>query len=361
MNEPSAPGLFSALRRKHQAAGTVTVVEDEPLAQDVLIRAARAWNFECQAASNAEQAVMLLERQPTQIVVTDLRMPGRGGVWLVREIQRRWPGTGVIVITAGDENDAAIQCLEAGADHYFLKPIKLDEFRHALEATLRAHRVRGQRERLRRRLERAVQKQTRRVRHTFLSAIESLVRAIEERDPYTAGHSMRVHRYALDLADALGLDPRLRKQLSLAAKLHDVGKVGVPEAVLNKPGPLNAEESAQVRQHPAIGERILSPIIRRPAILAGIRGHHERLDGKGYPDGLKGEQIPFLARLIAVPDCFDALTSSRAYRAALPVGHALELLRAGSGSQFDPDLVRVFIGVIQGSSRGDCPRVVSKN
>jgi HD-GYP domain-containing protein (c-di-GMP phosphodiesterase class II) len=207
--------------------------------------------------------------------------------------------------------------------------------------------VQAQRERLRRKLERAVERQTRRVRQTFLSAIKSLVRAIEERDAYTAGHSLRVWRYALQLADALGLDVQLRKQLSLAAKLHDVGKVGVPESILNKRGPLTPEENAQVRQHPVIGEHILTPIIRSRTVLAGIRHHHERIDGRGYPDGLRGDQIPLLARLIAVPDTFDALTSHRAYRAAMPLGKALEILWAGRGTQLDADFVDVFIEMVR--------------
>lgn len=331
----------------HVPTLTVTVVEDEPFAQDVLVRAARSWNYGCQAASSAEQALQLLEEHPTQVVVTDLRMPGRGGIWLVQEIQRRWPDTGIIVITAGDDSDAALECIEVGADHYFLKPIKLDEFRHALKAVLRVQRQQRQRERLRRKLERAVQRQTKRVRRTFLSAIQSLVRTLEERDPYTAGHSLRVHDYALQLGDAIGLDTRARKQLSLAAKLHDIGKVGVPEAILNKKGALTPDEDRLVREHPVIGERVLTPIIRNHHILAGIRGHHERLDGKGYPDGLRGDQVPFLARLISIPDCFDAMTSHRAYRGALPVGQAVETLRSGSGTQFDPYFVRAFIDVIQ--------------
>lgn len=321
----------------------ITVVEDEPLAQDVLIRAARSWNFQCQAATTAEQALELLERRPTEIVVTDLRMPGRGGVWLVHQIQERWPGTKIIVITAGDDRDSATECLEAGADHYFLKPIKLDEFRHALETTLRAHRLQRQRERQRRKLERAVDHQTRKVRSTFLSAIESFVRIVEERDAYTAGHSHRVHDYALKLARVLGFDRRLRKQLSLAARLHDIGKFGVPEAILNKKSSLTTEERLSILQHPEIGERILSPIIRNQAILGGIRGHHERFDGRGYPDGLRGEQIPLLARLITIPDCYDAMTSHRAYRNALPVAQALDALRAGSDTQFQPEFVTVFI------------------
>jgi response regulator RpfG family c-di-GMP phosphodiesterase len=327
---------------------SVTVVDDEPTAQDVLVRAARSWHFECQAAASAEQALRLLENRLTPIVVTDLRMPGRGGVWLVHEIRRRWPEVGVIVLTAGHDPEAAQQCLQAGAHHYFFKPIKLDEFRHVLETAWRSFHRQQEIRRAHQALEQAVRRQTRRVRRTFLSAIDSLVRTMEESDPYTAGHSFRVRRYAMRLAEAVGLDVRQRRQVSLAAKLHDIGKVGVPEAVLNKPGRLTAEEDRLVREHPVIGERILAPVLRNRHVLAAIRGHHERCDGSGYPDGLRGERIPLLARLIAIPDVFDALTTSRAYRAALPVGEALTILRDGAGSHFDPTFVRAFLAVAPG-------------
>src|SRR5271163_2862375 len=196
---------------------TVTVVDDQPFAQDFLVRAASSWAYRCQAASTAEQALELLERRPTPIVVTDLRMPGRGGIWLVHEIRRRWPDIGIIVLTARDDSDAANACTQAGADHYFFKPIKLDEFRHVLETTWRGYRLQQENRRYRTQLERMVRKQTRRVRSTFISAIDSLVRTMEERDSYTAGHSRRVRHYALRLAHALKLGERERKLLSLAA------------------------------------------------------------------------------------------------------------------------------------------------
>ena len=328
---------------EHSADMSVTVVDDEPVAQDVLIRAARSWHYRCQAASSAEQALELLEKNLTPIVVTDLRMPGRGGVWLVREIRRRWPQVGVIVLTAGADQGAADECRMAGAHHYFFKPIKLDEFRHVLDTAARTYRLERENQAYRSHLERAVRRQTNRVRRTFLSAIDSLVRTMEERDSYTAGHSLRVRCYALRLAEAVSLPPKQRKLLSLAAKLHDIGKVGVPEAVLNKPDKLTEDEYRQVREHPVIGERILTPIIRSPEVLAAIRGHHERLDGSGYPDGLSGPRVPLLARLVAIPDCFDALTTSRAYRAALPLPEALEALRSGSGVHFDAELVQAFL------------------
>src|SRR5207249_8296744 len=161
-----------------------------------------------------------------------------------------------------------------------------------------------------------------------------------------SGHSLRVRSYVLRLADALGLDRRLRRQLGLAAKLHDIGKVGLPENVLNKTGALTPQELLVVREHPVIGERILAPIIRSRRVLAAIRGHHERFDGQGYPDGLRGEAIPLLARILTVADCFDAMTSVRAYRDALSWNDAKEVLRQGAGTQFDPAFVKPFLAAL---------------
>jgi putative two-component system response regulator len=324
---------------------SVTVVDDEPAAQDVLVRAARLWDYDCQTAASAEQAVELLEHRLTPIVVTDLLMPGRGGLWLVQQIRRRWPEVGIIVLTAGHNPDAAEECLRAGAHHYFFKPIKLDEFRHVLETAWKSYHRHREHQRIHDALRRAVRRQTRRVRSTFLSAIESLVLTVEQRDPYTAGHSQRVRSYALRLAGALGLDGRLRKKLSLAAKLHDIGKVGIPDSILHKPAKLTLEEDGIIRGHPEMGERILAPIVRNREVLAAIRGHHERIDGGGYPDGLAGEAIPLLARLIAIPDCFDALTTSRSYRPALPLTEALTIIEDGAGTHFDPTFVRVFLSI----------------
>jgi response regulator RpfG family c-di-GMP phosphodiesterase len=325
----------------------ITLVEDEPYVLDVLVRAARGWDFDCGTARSAEEAIAQLERRPTPVVVTDLRMPGRGGAWLVGEIQRRWPETLTIVVTGHDDEEALNQCLRAGAHYFFLKPVKLDEFHNALRFAFSTARLRRERERYRKKLERQLDSRTRHLRSTFRSAIDSLVRTLQARDPYTADHSVRVRKYAGQLADALGLDDRSRRQIRLAAKLHDIGKVGIAEGILNKSGSLTEEEYGSIRDHPMIGERILSPIIRSRIVLAGIRHHHERFDGSGYPDGLAGERIPLVARIITIADCFDALTSSRAYRTSLDLEQALEVLRNGAGTHFDPSLVPVFEAVVR--------------
>lgn len=335
-----------ALARTTEAK-RLTLVDDEPYMLDVLEHAARSWHFDCQTARTAEEAVRLLEQRPTPIVVTDLRMPGRGGAWLVGEIQRRWPETLTIVITGYEDEEALNQCLQGGAHYFFSKPVKLDEFHNALRFTFTSFRLRRERERYRRRLERQLAKKTHHLRSTFLSAIDSLVRTLEARDPYTSGHSLRVRDYAGKLANAIGLSDGVCKRLRLAAKLHDIGKVGMPEGILHKTTPLTDEEFGNVREHPVIGERILSPIIRSRSVLDAIRHHHERYDGTGYPDGLAGNDIPLLARIIAVADCFDALTSARAYRTSLTRDAALDVMVLEAGSHFDPELVPVFCRIMR--------------
>lgn len=325
----------------------VTLVDDEPAALDTLVRAARSFHFDCQTADSAEAALMLLEKKQTPLVVTDLRMPGFGGVWLVQEIRKRWPHIDVIVVTSGSEDEALMQCMSAGVQHYFLKPIHIDEFHHALQATWYSQLMRRESQRQKQHLESIVHKQTHRLRHTFFSAITSLARTLEARDSYTSGHSLRVRKYAIRLAKYIGLDDHNQKRLSLAAKLHDIGKVGLAEGILNKPARLSTSEFDLVKEHPIIGERILRPIVRNRVVLSAIRSHHERFDGGGYPDGLCGEEIPFLARIITVADCYDAMTSSRAYRGAMSRDDALGIMHDGIATQFDPHLVPPFIRMMR--------------
>ena len=328
---------------KESTSRLVTVVDDEPAVRDVLVRSAQLCDCECQVAACAEEAIEVLKQRLSPVIVTDLRMPGKGGVWLVQEVRRRWPDVAIIVVTAGEDRDAARACLQAGAHHYFIKPVNLDEFHHVLEIARRSYFLERENKRYRRHLERTVCRQTHRIRRTFFSAIDSLVLAMEERDSYTAGHSHRVRRYVLRLGRALNLKRPALQQLGLAARLHDIGKVGVPEAVLNKPGALTDEELALIRQHPGIGERICQRIVRSKEVLAGIRSHHERLDGSGYPDGLRGNAIPLLGRLIAIADSYDALTSSRAYHEPRTPSEAYHELEAGSGTLYEPEFVRVFV------------------
>ena len=175
-----------------------------------------------------------------------------------------------------------------------------------------------------------------------INVVKSLVYAIEAKDAYTHGHSERVNRYCMLMADRLDLDEKQKEVLNWASILHDIGKIGIPENILNKPGRLNDEEFRIIKGHPEKGYNILGPLKQLSSSLPAIMHHHERYDGKGYPQGLKGEKIPFLARIIAVADTFDAINSSRAYRPAKPAEEALAIMEQVAGSQLDPDLVEVF-------------------
>jgi HD-GYP domain-containing protein (c-di-GMP phosphodiesterase class II) len=180
------------------------------------------------------------------------------------------------------------------------------------------------------------------LRHFVINMVKSLVHAIEAKDIYTRGHSERVNRFAMLMAERLELDETQKEMLNWASILHDIGKIGIPEGVLNKPGPLDDEESKIIKGHPEKGHSILEPLEQLSSSLPGILHHHERLDGNGYPHGLKGDDIPFFARIIAVADTFDAMTSSRAYRSAKSPEEALAIMEQVAGSQLDPDLLEVF-------------------
>lgn len=180
----------------------------------------------------------------------------------------------------------------------------------------------------------------------IVDMVRSLVQAIEAKDTYTRGHSERVGHYSMLLAEKMALDKDEKTNLQWAAMLHDVGKIGITEMILNKPGPLNDEEYGEIKGHPTKGHAILKPLAPLTGALPGILHHHERYDGTGYPDGLKGEEIPLLGRIIAVPDTFDAINSSRAYRKGRSVQQAVEIIQSVAGSQLDPNVVQAFIEII---------------
>jgi putative nucleotidyltransferase with HDIG domain len=239
---------------------------------------------------------------------------------------------------AGTTDAAA--AIEHGVDRLLLKPFRLEELRAGVEKALAERRARAEIARHRELVEAALRQRQSESKLWVLRAAHALVAAVEAKDAYTAGHAMRVTAYAMAIAEVIGgIDP---ERFRLAGDLHDVGKIGVPDAVLNKPDRLTTEEFALVKKHPEAGERILRSFIDDALVLEVVRSHHERWDGRGYPDGLAGEQIPLPARILAVADTLDAMTSSRAYRVGLPWEVAVEEIQRNAGSQFDPVVVEAF-------------------
>ena len=319
------------------------VVDDEPRLRRVLVRLLEGDGFSCAEAGSGVEALAQLEREPVPLMISDLRMPEMDGVQLLREVATRWPETAVIVVTAVAEVESAVACLQMGALDYVAKPFHLDEVRARVAQALDKRRLILENRNYQHHLEERVEAQARRIEELFLEGVHALVHALEAKDGYTRGHSMRVANYSAAVTAALALDTELADTIALGAELHDVGKIGVSESVLHKAGKLTDDEYRHIMEHTVIGARILGPLMRdAPGALAIVRSHHERLDGKGFPDGLKGDAIPFEARLVSVADAFDAMTSVRPYRPSLSVAHAMEELEAGKGVQFDPAIVNAF-------------------
>src|SRR5262245_61038020 len=326
------------------------IVDDEPRLRRVLVRLLEAEGFACAEAGSGTEALRELERQPAPLVISDLRMPEMDGVSLLREIIVRWPETAVIVVTAVAEVESAVACLQMGALDYVAKPFHLDEVRARVAQALDKRRLIIENRHYQQGLEARVEAQAHRIEELFLEGVHALVYALEAKDAYTRGHSMRVANYSIEIAHAMDLSRDMVETIALGAELHDVGKIGVSESVLHKAGKLSDAEYRHIMEHTVIGARILGPLMKdAPGALAIVRSHHERLDGAGFPDGLKGEQIPFEARLVSVADAFDAMTSVRPYRPSLSVEQAIHELEHGKSVQFDPAVVDAFCQAFVGN------------
>lgn len=320
------------------------VVDDEPRLRRVLVRLLEGEGFSCREAGSGTEALQLLNEQPAPLVISDLRMPEMDGVTLLKEVIARWPDTAMIMVTAVAEVESAVACLQLGALDYVAKPFHLDEVRARVTQALDKRRLKLELEGYRENLEERVKEQARRIEELSLERLQALVHFLEEKDTYLRGHSVRVTKYSVGIAHWLGLHQDIVDVIALGAELHDIGKIGVSEAVLNKPGKLTEAEYRHIMEHPTIGARILAPLMRdAPIALAIVRHHHERLDGKGFPDGLKADAIPLDVRVVTVADSFDAMTSVRSYRPAMSIEKAIEELQVWKGRQFDPSVVDALV------------------
>jgi response regulator RpfG family c-di-GMP phosphodiesterase len=324
---------------------TCLIVDDEAPLRQVLMHLMRGDGFECAEAANGRDALAYLANHRVTLVISDLRMPQMDGIELLREIRARYPDTAVVMITAVADVDVAVKCLAIGAMDYLTKPFHLEEVRARVTQALERRRLIMENRDYQERLEERVQAQARRLEELFLTGIQSLAEALEVKDPYTRGHSIRVARYASVIARSLELDDEMIYQVELGGHVHDLGKIGVREEVLNKRGRLTPEEYEHIMIHPVVGWRILAPLLGdAPIALNIVRSHHERMDGRGVPDQLSGRAIPLEARIAAAADAIDAMTSGRPYRAAeLTLDGAVDELRKHSGVQFDPDVVEAVV------------------
>jgi putative two-component system response regulator len=340
----------------------VLVVDDEEPIRRVLCRLLERNGYQADGAGDAEEALLLLKRDGYELVLTDMDMPGTSGLDLIMQIVAGYPDTATVMVTGMDDATLANTSLEVGAYGYIIKPFEPNEIlinvynalrRRTLEIENRNHRVRLEQMVKDRTAElwEAIARLERAEKDLRLSREETIQRlsiAAEFRDDETAQHIQRMSRYCALLARAVGQDAERCELIRVASLMHDVGKIGIPDNILLKPGKLSPEERTTMQQHSEIGYRILagsrSDLLRTAAEIAW--SHHERVDGTGYPNGLRGDDIPLEGRIAAIADVFDALTSDRIYKRAYPLGKALDIMREGSGSHFDSQLLEEFFGVM---------------
>ncbi len=326
--------------RDASGSGAVLVVDDDLGVRGTVEVFLTDLGHRVHGVGSVADALERLSSHSYDLAITELQIPGSSGLELLAEMRTRSPDIRAILMSGKPQARDTALAIERGVDRLLLKPFGLEELRSGVENAMAARRAQAKATEERELFEAMVRKSETQSKLWILRAAHALATAVEAKDAFTAGHAARVTAYSLAITEVVGgIDiPRFR----LAGQLHDVGKIGVPDAVLNNPGQLSEDEFAPIREHPALGAKILKPLIDDTPILDVVRWHHERWDGHGYPDGIQGEAIPLPARTLAVADTLDAMTSSRAYRASLPWNVAVEEIRRCAGSRYDPWVVGAF-------------------
>ncbi len=321
------------------------VVDDDTQVRHALARVIESHGLATvEAGSGAEALTILQQNGEVPLCISDIYMPEMDGVTFLREALRLYPDMAVIMLTGVAEVTTAVECLKLGALDYISKPVLIEEVSARVDKALEKRDLVLQNRYYQQNLESRVRELDRRNKQSLINGVQTLVHALEAKDAYTSGHSARVSRYAVKTAVQLGYTGDRLEHIRLGGELHDIGKIGTREDILNKPGPLSPEEFEHIKVHTSLGEKILAPFLSEsPVVLRIVRSHHERMDGGGFPDALQGSQIPREARIVAVVDAFDAMTTSRAYRASRTPYAAVEELRHCAGTHFDAEVVEAFL------------------
>ncbi len=326
----------------------VLIVDDEPEIRELLCDLF-SFDYQCASVSSAEEALELLAAAKFDLVISDITMSGMSGLEMIPHVLSISPETVVVMISGMQTIESAIETLRLGAFDYIMKPFDLRQVEAAVKRALEHHELREAKQRYENHLEELVEQRTIELDQALLSledayrsTLKALTAALETRDAETHGHSERVVTFSLRLGRELGLDKAQMTALEFGSLLHDIGKIGVPDAILRKPAKLDEAEWAKMREHPTHGQAILREIEFLEGASRVVAQHHERWDGAGYPLGLRGEEIDLNARIFAVADAFDAMISDRVYRRGRSYEAAAEELNEWAGRQFDPQIVEAF-------------------
>ncbi len=339
-----------------EAAGQkhVLVVDDEPLIRESLTEFLLSRGFLCETASSGRKAIEIFQSQPFEMVLTDMRMPDLDGLQLLEYLNKKDPDVAIIMLTVVNEVETAVHAMKLGAWDYITKPFNLDKVSASVDRAHELRRARLEHKKNVQKLETVAHKKSAALRAVSQDLkehddiiLEVLGKALDARGDETLSHSKRVQGYAVRLSQQFGSHSRALTDLSRGALLHDIGKIAISDAILLKSGTLDPEEQIIMRRHPIVGSQILQGIRFLDQAAKVVLYHHERYDGWGYPMGLKGDEIPFEARLFSVVDTYDAMTSDRPYRKALSPELARREIASKAGTQFDPSVVQEFLKVPQ--------------
>ncbi len=332
---------------------SVLVVDDEEPIRNALRKFLRQQQFEVYAAGSGDEALQQLRLHKVSLMLSDIRMPGTSGVDLVPQALEIEPDLAILMLTAVNDATSAALCMQRGAMDYLTKPIELADLGRAVQRALKRREMLLESHELNQWLKEEVttrtaelQRERHRLERVSTATLEALVNALEAKDPYLRGHSARVADFSANIAAELQLPEEEVERVRMAGRLHDPGKIGTREGVTNKEGPLTPEEFEHVKQHVIIGAQILAPLTHLGDVVSMVRTHHERWDGTGYPDGLRGEEIPVGGRVIAAAEVFDALTTSRPYQDKMTPEQAIERLADLSGTVLDPKVFDALTRIV---------------
>ncbi len=354
MSDPRAGRLTRAIRAVTEpTVRRILIVDDEDMIRSALGKFLRSRGFEVTTCDSGAAALDALRAERFGVMLADVHMPGMSGLELVPLALGFDSDLAVMMLTAVNDAPTATEALAQGAMDYLMKPIELGDLATAVERALHKRDLSIEQRKVERLIREEVAAQTeelgreRQALHSMVvDTVRALVHAAEAKDPFLRGHSDRAADLAASIGTAMGMSDDDVDMLRLAGRLMDVGKIGIRESVLNKPGPLTDEEFDHVKDHVRIGLEILSSIKPIAHTLSAIEGHHEHWDGSGYPRGLKGDDIPIGGRILTAADVFDALTSHRAWRDPLTPPEAIDFLAERSGSLLDPDVFAMLKSVV---------------
>ena len=326
-----------------KTSANILIIEDDKEVRELLFESLSKLGYKIKKAGTGKEGLKKIQSNKIDVVILDILLPDVNGIDLLPQIKSLNNQLSIIMLTGISDLRTVRKAIQNGVYDYIVKPIKFDDLQISIDRAVEKTRLLRIQKGYDEYLEKTIEKQREQIRKTFVGAIISLIKILEARDIYQKGHSLRVGSIAGRIGKLLGFSKKRVENIRIAGFLHDVGKIIVPEEILFKPAKLSGSELLKIRKHPTEGVEILKYVIEDKEILQGIKHHHEYYNGKGYPDKLKGEEIPMFGRIIAVADALDAMLSNRPYRKKLSIEEVKREFAENKGTQFDPKLVDLLL------------------